>query len=123
MGEAEFFENRESAGAAAAGLAMDESGLGLVEFAELGFEVAGHDVDVLRALDVAVFEFFRRTHINDGDFAVGNDFGGFVGFDVFDGICREHEGREEKEEGGEESFHAMGDYEVRPSSGLRPACG
>ena len=94
MGKAELFENREGAGAAAAGLAMDEGGLGLVEFAELGFEVAGHDVDVLCALDVAVFEFVGRTDINDGDFAVGDDLGGLFGFDVFDGVCGEHEGGE-----------------------------
>ena len=123
VGEAELFENREGAGAAAAGLAVDERGLGLVEFAELGFEVAGHDVDVLSAFDVAVFKLVWGPHINDSDFAVGDDLGGFVGFDVFDGICGEHEGREEKEEGGEERFHGMGDFQVRPSSGLRRACG
>ena len=92
--ETELFKNGEGSCAASASLAMDEGGLRFVEFGELGFEVLRHDVDVLRALDMTVFEFVRRAHINDGHFAVCNDLGGFVGFDVFGGVCSEHEGRE-----------------------------
>ena len=102
--EAEFFEDFEGAHAASTSLAVDEGGLGFVELGELGLEVARHDIDVLRAFDVTVFELVGGAHIDDGDFAFGDDFGGFVGFNVFGWVSGECEGGNEEKEGEEEAF-------------------
>lgn len=115
--EAKFFKDWEGAHAAATGLAVNQRGLGFVEFGELRFEVGGHDVDVLGGFDVTVFELVGRADIDDDGFAFGDDFRGIVGFDVFGLVFSECEGGNEQEEGGEEGFHGMEGQEVNGQEG------